>query len=114
LVACDMAAALRGPFDLIACNPPYVATGDIETLAPEVRDFDPRAALDGGADGLCAYRAIAASVPALLAPEGSLVVELGLGQAEAVAGLFGGVGLAVQPPRPDLNGIPRALVAVRS
>jgi len=66
-VACDLAAALGGPFDLIVSNPPLVATSDIAWLAPEVRDFDPRTALDGGTDGLNFYRAIAATVPMLLA-----------------------------------------------
>jgi release factor glutamine methyltransferase len=110
-VACDVAAALRGPFDIIVSNPPYIASGDIVTLAPEVRDFDPRLALDGGPDGLGFYRAIAATAPALLAPEGALIVELGIGQAEPVAALFAAAGLVPSPPRPDLSGVPRALVA---
>jgi len=107
----DMAAALRGPFDVIVSNPPYIATGDIATLAPEVRLFDPRAALDGGADGLDCYRAIAATAPALLAPDGAVIVELGSGQAEHVAALFAAAGLAPAPPQPDLNAVPRAIVA---
>ncbi|MGA8495189.1 MAG: peptide chain release factor N(5)-glutamine methyltransferase [Xanthobacteraceae bacterium] len=110
-IACDMAAALRGPFDAIVSNPPYIASGDIATLAPDVRDFDPHLALDGGTDGLDFYRAIAAAVPALLAPGGVLVVELGVGHAEPVARLFAAAGLAPAPPHPDLNGTPRALVA---
>src|SRR5208283_4516596 len=110
-VACDMAAALGGPFDLIVSNPPYVASGAIAALAPEVRDFDPRQALDGGPDGLDFYRAIAATVPALLGPGGALVVELGAGQAEAVAALFSAAGLVSSPSRPDLGGVPRALLA---
>jgi len=110
-VACDMAAALGGPFDVIVSNPPYVATGDMATLAVEVRDFDPRRALDGGADGLDFYRAIAKAAPALVAPDGFVVVELGLGQAEAVAALFSAAGLALEPPRTDFNGIARALIA---
>jgi release factor glutamine methyltransferase len=112
-VAGDMAAALRGPFDVIVSNPPYIASGDIATLAAEVRDFDPRLALDGGRDGLDLYRAIAAAAPALLAPGGALVVELGIGQMEPVAALFAAAGLAPAPPRPDLNGVPRALVATK-
>ncbi len=110
-VACDMAAALRGPFDAIVSNPPYIASGDIATLAPDVRDFDPHLALDGGVDGLEFYHAIAAAAPTLLAPGGVLVVELGAGQAEPVADLFAAAGLAPSPPRPDLNGTLRALVA---
>ena len=109
-----MAAALRGPFDLIVSNPPYIASGDIATLAPEVRDFDPRAALDGGQDGLNYYRLIAASAPALLKSDGSLVVELGVGQAPAVMALFSEAGLTPLPPRLDLQGLPRALPAKKS
>lgn len=110
-VACNMADALRGSFDLIVSNPPYVASADIAGLDPEVRDFEPHAALDGGADGLAAYRALAATAPALLAPGGALVVELGVGQTAPVGALFGGAGLAVSSPYDDLNRVPRALVA---
>lgn len=109
-VAGDMTAALRGPFDLIVSNPPYIASADIAALAREVRDFDPPRALDGGPDGLDFYRAIAAAAPALLAPGGVLIVELGCGQAPSVAALFAAAGLAPTPPRPDLNGVPRALL----
>jgi release factor glutamine methyltransferase len=110
-VACDMAAALCGPFDIVVSNPPYIASGDIAALPPEVRLFDPRRALDGGPDGLNFYRAIAITVPTCLAPDGVLAVELGAGQAEPVAAIFTGAGLALSPPRPDLSGVPRALVA---
>jgi release factor glutamine methyltransferase len=110
-VVCDMAAALRGPFDLIVSNPPYIPSADIATLDVEVRNFDPHQALDGGADGLDYYRAIAAAAPALLTPGGALVVELGVGQVEPVVALFAAAGLAPSPPRNDLNGMPRALVA---
>jgi release factor glutamine methyltransferase len=113
-LACDMAAALRGPFDVIVSNPPYVASGDIAKLAPEVRLFDPHAALDGGSDGLDSYRALAAAIPALLAPDGLCVVEVGAGQSKAVAALFAAAGLATVPPQPDLRGVPRALVAKRA
>jgi release factor glutamine methyltransferase len=112
-VACDMAAALRGPFDLIVSNPPYVASSEIAALAPEVRDFDPRPALDGGADGLDCYRTIAAAAPALLKATGALVVELGAGQASAVSDLLASAGLAPSPARTDLQGVPRALAATR-
>jgi release factor glutamine methyltransferase len=110
-LACDLTAALRGPIDVIVSNPPYIASGDIAELAPEVRLFDPRAALDGGPDGLDFYRAIAVAAPALLAPDGVIIVELGAGQSRPVAALFAAAGLVPSPPRPDLNGVPRALVA---
>lgn len=110
-VACDLASALRGPFDLVVSNPPYVASAGIETLAREVRDFDPRRALDGGHDGLAFYRRIAREAAHLLAPDGALVVELGAGQQEAVSGIMAQAGL---PPREsaraDLARIPRALI----
>ena len=110
-VACDIAAGVRGPFDLIVSNPPYVAHGEIASLAPEVRDYDPALALDGGADGLNGYRAIAAQARGLLAPGGMLIVELGMGQEEAVRALFTKAGLFVAAARHDLAGIPRALSA---
>jgi release factor glutamine methyltransferase len=113
-VACDMAAALHGPFDMIVSNPPYIVSSAIAGLAPEVRDFDPRRALDGGPDGLSFYRLIAAAAPALLAPGGAVIVELAAGQAQAVAALFAAAGLAPQVPRPDLNNVQRALVAKKS
>jgi release factor glutamine methyltransferase len=110
-VAGDMAAGLAGPFDLIVSNPPYVARGEIARLEPEVRDYDPKVALDGGEDGLDAYRAIAAAAPRLLAPDGRLIVELGAGQELSVRTLFTNTGLAIVTVRNDLSGIPRALVA---
>ena len=113
-VVCHMAAALRGPFDLIVSNPPYIASGDICGLAPEVRDFDPGVALDGGPDGLDFYRLIAAAAPALLAPGGVLIVELGADQADAVAALFAAAGLAPARPRADLSGVQRALCAAKA
>ena len=111
-VCCDFTSALRGPFELIVSNPPYIASGAIETLAPEVRDHEPRAALDGGADGLAAYRAIAADGRRLLGDSGRLIMELGQGQADAVGELLQQGGLAVKEPlRRDLSGINRAIVA---
>ena len=110
-IACDIAAGLPGPFDLIVSNPPYVAHGDIASLAPEVRDYDPALALDGGAEGLDYYRTIAADALRLLAPGGRLIVELGAGQEAAVRALFTKAGLTVAAARDDLAGIPRALSA---
>ena len=113
-LACEMATALRGPFDIIVSNPPYIATRDLDALPPEVRLFDPRGALDGGCDGLDSYRAIAAVAAALLTPGGFLVVELGVGRVEPVADVIDAAGLAPLAPRPDLTGIPRALVAEKA
>jgi release factor glutamine methyltransferase len=110
-IACDFACALRGPFDLVVSNPPYVASAEIARLPPEVRDFDPRAALDGGADGLAAYRAVAAAARRILSPAGTLVLELGVGQFEGVVGVLREAGLAIGPRTADLGGIPRALIA---
>jgi release factor glutamine methyltransferase len=110
-VACDFGAALAPGFDLVVSNPPYVASGDIAGLPPEVR-HDPRVALDGGVDGLGSYRAIAADARRLLKPAGGhLVLELGAGQASAVAKLLATATLVPSPPRSDLAGIARALVS---
>ena len=112
-VCCDYGAALKGPFDIVVSNPPYVARDDIASLAPEVRVFDPAVALDGGPDGLDAYRAITSTARHLLAPKGVLLLELGIGQLGAVEGLLPAAGLiAIGAPRYDLLGIARAL-AVR-
>jgi release factor glutamine methyltransferase len=109
-VACDFGAALKGDFDLVVVNPPYIASGDIPGLPAEVR-HDPRLALDGGADGLACYRAIAPDAQRLMAPAGHIVVELGIGQEAAVAALFKAAGLETLPARADLSGIARALPA---
>jgi release factor glutamine methyltransferase len=75
-------------FDLITANPPYIATGEIEGLMPDVRDFEPRAALDGGADGLDFVRKIVDGAPAFLEPAGVLALEIGAGEAAATRALF--------------------------
>jgi len=102
----DWDAALSGRFDLVLSNPPYIPGGDIAGLMPEVSRHEPRRALDGGADGLHAYRHILAALPRLLAPDGVAVLEIGAGQAEAVAALAG----QRVAFRADLGGIPRAVV----
>jgi release factor glutamine methyltransferase len=101
--------SLDGAFDLVLSNPPYVATKDIDTLAPEVARFEPRLALDGGPDSLDAYRAIIARLPHLLPPGGVFAFEVGKGQAEAVTALTQAAGLSAEPPRRDLAGIPRVV-----
>jgi release factor glutamine methyltransferase len=110
-VACDIATGLEGPFDLVVSNPPYITHDEIVTLAPEVRDYDPQVALDGGRDGLDAYRSIAGDAKRILAPGGRLFVELGAGQDDPVRALFTKAGLNPGVPRKDLAGIPRVLGA---
>jgi release factor glutamine methyltransferase len=109
-LAGDWAEALAGRFDLVLSNPPYVASPEIARLMPEVARHEPALALDGGADGLGAYRRILTALPALLAPGGRAVLELGAGQRPAVEALAAASGLAVDGVRPDLGGIERALV----
>jgi release factor glutamine methyltransferase len=107
---CDYASGLSGPFDLIVSNPPYIRSADIAALAAEVRNHDPLAALDGGADGLDAYRALIPQAAGLLAPGGVLIVEAGRGQSGQIETLMGAAGLVPgTAPRADLGGIPRAV-----
>jgi release factor glutamine methyltransferase len=109
-VACDYASALSGPFDLIVSNPPYIRSGEINDLASEVRDHDPLGALDGGSDGLDAYRALIPQAVWLLAPGGGLALEVGHDQGADVEQLMAAAGLTLRgPPRTDLAGIPRAV-----
>lgn len=113
-VCCHLADGIGGRFDLIVSNPPYIARAEIATLDAEVREYDPLLALDGGADGLDFYRAIAREAGRLMAPGGHLIVELGLGQEPPVTSLFETAGLTVAPARADLAGIPRALGATEA
>ena len=111
-VACDYAAALSGPFDLVVSNPPYIRAAEIAALANEVRNFDPLRALDGGPDGLDAYRALIPAAARLLARQGALVVEVGRGQDDDVRGLMIAAGLTPEgPARADLAGIRRAVAS---
>ena len=109
-LAGDWAAALAGRFDLVLCNPPYIESAAIAGLMPEVARHEPASALDGGADGLDAYRRIIADLPRLLAPRGVAVLELGQGQQAAVEALAKTAGLTPEACRADLGGVPRALV----
>ncbi len=104
----DWSDAGTETFDLILSNPPYIPSGEIGRLAPEVRLYEPWAALDGGPDGLEAYRNLAGLPPRLLKSGGVAVLELGQGQAGQVEQLF--QNLTVRRIVPDLAGIPRALV----
>jgi release factor glutamine methyltransferase len=109
-VACDYTAALAGPFDLIVSNPPYVRSAEIIDLATEVREHDPHRALDGGTDGLDAYRALVPEAARLLAFQGALVVEVGHDQSGDIERLMVAAGLTLErPPRADLAGIRRAV-----
>ncbi|ARN81403.1 peptide chain release factor N(5)-glutamine methyltransferase [Methylocystis bryophila] len=105
--------ALSGAFDLIVGNPPYVRSGDIDELSPEVRLHDPRLALDGGVDGLSCIREIAADLPRLLAPGGVAVLEVGCGQAHETAALLAAAGLDDAGTRRDAGGRERAVAARR-
>ncbi|MBP0466993.1 peptide chain release factor N(5)-glutamine methyltransferase [Roseomonas sp. PWR1] len=104
------AESLIGRFDLVLSNPPYIPGGEIAALMPEVARHEPRLALDGGPDGLDAYRAILAALPALLAQGGRAVLEIGQGQRDAVESLARAGGLLPLGARADLGGIDRALV----
>jgi release factor glutamine methyltransferase len=103
--------AISGRFDVVAANPPYIPGPDLPRLPPEVRDHDPHRALDGGLDGLTAYRLIAADVPRLLAPNGFYACEIGSTQADAVSEILSGVGLQPDEVALDLAGLPRCVVA---
>ena len=108
-VACDHLSALGGTFDLVASNPPYIPTGDIDGLALGVRRHDPMLALDGGPDGLDAYRAISDGAARLLSPGAAVIVEIGLGQAGEVEAIFAARGFAGLGRTTDLSGIERVL-----
>jgi release factor glutamine methyltransferase len=105
----DWAEALSARFDLVLCNPPYVATADLAELMPEVARYEPRLALDGGIDGLAAYRRLLPTLPQLLTEHGVAVLELGAGQMKAAVALARKADFAAGT-RPDLAGISRALV----
>jgi release factor glutamine methyltransferase len=104
-------AGLRERFDVIVSNPPYVAEGEWDHLQPEIRDFEPKAALVAGPDGLDAYRALGPDCARLLAQGGLCALEIGFGQGDAVAALLAAQGLIVAERRRDLAGIERCLIA---
>ncbi|GJD47666.1 Release factor glutamine methyltransferase [Methylobacterium crusticola] len=117
----DWGAALAGGrYDVVVANPPYIATARIDDLAEEVRAHDPHLALDGGPDGLAAYRVILAQAaggpdgPGLLAPEGRLLVEIGYDQEDALRALAPAAGLRVEAVRRDLAGHPRVVAMARA
>jgi release factor glutamine methyltransferase len=107
----DWGAAVSAKFDAVVANPPYIATGDLRLMPREVACHDPWRALDGGEDGLMAYRAIATHLPRLLASNGIFVAEVGVDQAEAVVAVMWTNGLALDGIEKDLAGIPRCVIA---
>jgi release factor glutamine methyltransferase len=103
-------AALEPPFDLVVANPPYIAAADLAGLDPEVRDHEPRLALDGGPDGLAPYRVLIGSLEHALKPGGLAAFEVGQAQSEIVERLCRDCHLTVLPGRRDLAGIPRCVL----
>jgi release factor glutamine methyltransferase len=112
-LAADWDAALSASFDLILCNPPYIPHGEMAALMPEVARFEPGSALDGGEDGLDAYRLLMARLPGLLAAGGAAIFEIGEGQRDEVKALAESAGLHYLGCQADLAGIPRALILCR-
>jgi release factor glutamine methyltransferase len=108
-VHCNWFDGVGGRFDLVVSNPPYIPLGDIASLEPDVKHFDPHRALDGGPDGLEAYRRIASGAAAHLAPDGRIVLEIGAGQEAPVVRIFETAGFSHVRSARDLGGHPRAL-----
>ncbi len=113
LSGADTRTSCPRSFDLIISNPPYIPSAEIATLQPEVRDFDPRSALDGGGDGLDFYRLIASQAAAFLKPGGKIMLEFGDGQAEAIRRIFENEKWIVEAVKEDYSHRPRILVARR-
>ncbi len=99
-------------FDLIISNPPYIASAEIETLQPEVRDHDPRGALDGGADGLAFYRRLATEAATFLKPGGKLMLEFGAGQADTISAILVAQNWQIESVQPDYTKRLRFLIAI--
>ena len=105
--------AVEGRFDMIVSNPPYIDSNQVDQLDPDVRDFDPRAALDGGPDGLDAYRSIARDCETFLAEDGVIALEIGFDQKQTVTAIFRDAGYARLEAVSDLGGNDRVLVFAR-
>ena len=106
-------ADLAGSIDLLVSNPPYVGADEIETLAPEVRDHEPRAALVPPGERFSVYRRLAPELGRFLRPGGHCILEVGAGMADEVSRILGNAGLPVDRVVPDLAGVPRAVIASR-
>ncbi|MEJ7623559.1 MAG: peptide chain release factor N(5)-glutamine methyltransferase [Pyrinomonadaceae bacterium] len=111
LVECDLFEKVTGRFDMIVSNPPYISEADRKDLQPEVKDFEPPGALFAGGDGLDIIRRIIADSPPFLLPNSYLLIEIGFGQAADVKDLFGDSVWQSVALLPDLQGIPRIVVA---
>jgi release factor glutamine methyltransferase len=107
----DWTDGLAGRFELVLANPPYVPEAELAALAPDVRDWEPRQALTAGPTGLEAYRRLAPALPAVIAPGGRALLEIGAGQGEAVAAIFRAAGFAKVTVHPDLDGRDRVIEA---
>ncbi|MFS3134467.1 peptide chain release factor N(5)-glutamine methyltransferase [Gluconacetobacter sacchari] len=110
MLAGDWASSIRGTFDVVFSNPPYIPRRDLAGLMPDVREYEPARALDGGTDGLDAYRKLTETLPLLLAHDGIAVFEIGIGQEHSVPSLARQSGLEIVDIRADLGGIPRAVL----
>ena len=102
-------APLAGGFDIIISNPPYIAAAVIDALEPEVAKYEPRSALDGGADGMAAYRALLPKIGKLMAPDGRFILEVGAGQAHDIVALARLEGLKTVATDRDIAGIERCV-----
>jgi release factor glutamine methyltransferase len=109
----DWADAVAGEFDVILSNPPYIPAADLARLMPEVGAYEPARALDGGPDGLVAYRQLMPVLAARLAPGGLALLEVGIGQADDVSALGASAGLQPAGTRADLGGVARAVLLER-
>ena len=109
-VQSDWDSELDGTFDVVLSNPPYIPTAEIGSLAPEIARYEPRCAIDGGADGLVAYRRIADALPQLLEPNGLVALEIGQGQDSYVPKILSDSGIQIVSLEKDLAGIPRCVL----
>ena len=107
----DWLTLSTGRFDIVFSNPPYIESRVIPTLEPDVKDYEPLPALDGGKDGLEAYRTLAPIIAARLAPGGRAFLEIGMGQEQKVPKVLAASGLETIRIAPDLTGIPRCVIA---
>ena len=113
-VCADWSNGLLASFNIILCNPPYISYEDLETLMPEVVNYEPRHALSGGSDGLESYRAVASLISDMLHVNGKIIFEIGMSQAADVSKILIENGLQVIDNKKDLLGRPRCIVAQSS